>query len=258
MISKNVTVKDGRFVSKAKVTDTIYKGFMLYKAGTSEFEAKSNIDGTTYNGSLDDVKRQIDKYWEKKDAEEVLKANTKPFFKIGDKVLYRNKDQAVVTNTYGSDTYSIMVDNHSFTTYGNQLRPLIKDSNDDYSTITVVVKDQDNALFECIQKIKKLADPGHSFDGVLDPDGDNPEKIGFDGDGSFFIKSITRTNGDKTEYAGIGKHNDVPDEDFNPDQLAMGIEIEKEHTDNEDIATAIAKDHLSESPDYYIKLKAIE
>jgi len=209
MISKDATISNGRVIRKAKTTDTIYKSFMLYKAGTNEFEAKSNIDGTTYKGSLDDVKRQIDKYWEKKDAEEVLKAQN-------------------------------------------------KDGDDGYSTIIVVVRDQDSALFNCIQKIKKLADPGHSFDGVLDPDGDNPERIGFDGDGSFFIKSITRTNGDTIEYAGVGKHNDTPDEDFDPEQLAIGIEIEKEHTDNEDIAKAIAKDHLSEMPDYYTKLKTIE
>ena len=208
MISKDATISNGRVIRKAKTTDTIYKSLMMYKAGTNEFEARSNIDNTTYTGSLDDVKNKIDKYWERKDAEEVLKA--------------QNKDE------------------------------------DGYTTITVVVRDQDSALFNCIQKIKKLADPGHSFDGVLDPDGDNPERIGFDGDGSFFIKSITRTNGDTIEYAGVGKHNDTPDEDFDPEQLAIGIEIEKEHTDNEDIAKAIAKDHLSEMPDYYTKLKTIE
>ena len=146
MFSKHVGVKDGRFVSKIKVTDTIYKGFMLYKSGTNEFEARSNSDGTIYKGSLDDVKRQIDKYWERKDAEEVLKA--------------KSKDEEEINNNEPTPT--------------------------------------------------------------------------------------------------IGKHNDIPDEDFDPEQLSMGIEVEKEHTDNEDIAKAIAKDHLSEIPNYYTKLKAME
>lgn len=146
MISKDATISNGRVIRKAKTTDTIYKGFMLYKAGTNEFEARSNIDNTTYTGSLDDVKNKIDKYWERKDAEEVLKA--------------KSNDEEEINNNEPTPT--------------------------------------------------------------------------------------------------IGKHNDIPDEDFDPEQLSMGIEVEKEHTDNEDIAKAIAKDHLSEIPNYYTKLKAME
>jgi len=41
----------------------------------------------------------------------------------------------------------------------------------------------------------------------------------------------------------IGKHNDIPDEEFDSKQLNMGIEVEKEHTDNEEEAKSIAKDH---------------
>lgn len=46
-----------------------------------------------------------------------------------------------------------------------------------------------------------------------------------------------------------------PDSDYDPDQLAAGIKVEMEHTDNRDVAKAIAKTHLDESKDYYIKLK---
>ncbi len=41
----------------------------------------------------------------------------------------------------------------------------------------------------------------------------------------------------------------------------MGIEVEKEHTDNEEEAKSIAKDHLVEpglSKSYYTKLNAME
>lgn len=65
IINGRIIMKDGRTV------DQIYKGFQLYKSGTNEFTATKEKD--QYEGSLDDVKRQIDKYWEKKDAEEVLK-----------------------------------------------------------------------------------------------------------------------------------------------------------------------------------------
>jgi len=54
------------------------------------------------------------------------------------------------------------------------------------------------------------------------------------------------------------KHGDDPDDDFDPDELEMGIEVEKEHNDNPDVAKAIAKAHLSEIPDYYTRLKKME
>ncbi len=42
---------------------------------------------------------------------------------------------------------------------------------------------------------------------------------------------------------------------FDQEQLNAGIEIEKEHTDDETIAKQVAADHLSENPDYYKILK---
>ena len=56
----------------------------------------------------------------------------------------------------------------------------------------------------------------------------------------------------------IGKHNDVPDSEFLPDELEKGIQVEHEHTDCPHIAKAIAKDHLSECPRYYTKLAEME
>lgn len=45
---------------------------------------------------------------------------------------------------------------------------------------------------------------------------------------------------------------------YDPAELKLGIEIEKEHTENEAIATTIAKQHLAEDPHYYTKLKKVE
>jgi len=45
---------------------------------------------------------------------------------------------------------------------------------------------------------------------------------------------------------------------YDPEQLKMGVEVEKEHIDNELIALKISKDHLAEIPDYYTKLKKME
>lgn len=41
-------------------------------------------------------------------------------------------------------------------------------------------------------------------------------------------------------------------------QFEIGIGIEKEHTDDINIASEIAKDHLAEDPDYYTKLQDME
>ena len=56
----------------------------------------------------------------------------------------------------------------------------------------------------------------------------------------------------------VGRHNFIPDDKFDPAQLKLGIKIEMEHTDDRQKAENIAKDHLSEVPDYYIRLKKME
>lgn len=55
-----------------------------------------------------------------------------------------------------------------------------------------------------------------------------------------------------------GAGDNKPDSDFNSQQLEIGIKHEMEHTKNRKIAKEIAKDHLSEDPNYYKKIKKIE
>jgi hypothetical protein len=50
----------------------------------------------------------------------------------------------------------------------------------------------------------------------------------------------------------------VPDKTFNNKELKHGVKIEKEHTNSPTVAIAIAKDHLSEIPDYYDRLEKME
>lgn len=54
------------------------------------------------------------------------------------------------------------------------------------------------------------------------------------------------------------KHGLDPDSKFNAAQLARGVEVEMEHTDDLEVSKAIAKAHLSELPDYYTRLDAME
>lgn len=48
------------------------------------------------------------------------------------------------------------------------------------------------------------------------------------------------------------------DSDFPPKALEKGRKVEKEHTDDPDIADEIAKDHLTESSEYYDELEKME
>jgi len=58
-------------------------------------------------------------------------------------------------------------------------------------------------------------------------------------------------------FFGAGKAKDFKG-DYDPEQIKMGIEVEKEHTTDPAIAERIAKDHLAEIPDYYTRLKKME
>lgn len=51
---------------------------------------------------------------------------------------------------------------------------------------------------------------------------------------------------------GMAEKKKLTEKDVDPKQLAKGIEIEMEHTDDKKVATEIALDHLSENPKYYL------
>lgn len=55
----------------------------------------------------------------------------------------------------------------------------------------------------------------------------------------------------------IAKYHKVSIEDLKK-QWNMGIDVEKEHTDDNLKADEIVKDHLAEDPKYYSKLKKME
>ena len=52
----------------------------------------------------------------------------------------------------------------------------------------------------------------------------------------------------------IAKEQKVTKQELNK-ELEKGAKVEKEHTDSESKAKAVAKDHLVEDPKYYTKLK---
>jgi hypothetical protein len=62
----------------------------------------------------------------------------------------------------------------------------------------------------------------------------------------FYLKEDNKLTG------GVG--DSTATSDVNPAQLALGVQVEMEHTNNEKIATEIALDHLTEDPEYYTKL----
>lgn len=195
MFSKDATIKNG--MVRKKVTDTIYKGFMLYKSGTNEFEAKKQDTGEQFNGSLDDVKNKIDKYWERKDAEEVLK----------------NKDSYLSPGAGLEER--------------KQQKEILKAKYPDYNPV------RHDVFVSRYNKEEQLAaEKQYRVNRGIEKDS--------------AVENI------------IGKHNDIPDDQFDPEQLQLGIETEMEHTDSDEVAKSIAKDHLMEIKDYYTRLKRME
>lgn len=59
-------------------------------------------------------------------------------------------------------------------------------------------------------------------------------------------------------YPNPLKGENAPDSEFDPTELEKGTEVEMEHTTKPLEAKAIAKAHLIEDPDYYIKLANME
>jgi cytidyltransferase-like protein len=53
-------------------------------------------------------------------------------------------------------------------------------------------------------------------------------------------------------------HENLDPSSIDPEQLKMGMEVEKEHTDDPMVARKIAIDHLKEDPKYYTKLATLK
>lgn len=60
----------------------------------------------------------------------------------------------------------------------------------------------------------------------------------------------------KTE--GLAAKKGITEKDVDPKELRMGIKVEKEHINDDDIAKKIALDHLAEIKNYYTLLNKME
>lgn len=67
-----------------------------------------------------------------------------------------------------------------------------------------------------------------------------------------FRKTLSEKVKDKLKG---GEADGISDSNFDPKELKMGIAEEMEHTDDENLAKEIAKDHLIEDPKYYSRMK---
>jgi len=71
-------------------------------------------------------------------------------------------------------------------------------------------------------------------------------------------KPVQVVSGFKSEAIPGGLSSGKNPTDFDPEQLAAGIKVEMEHTDDPDVAREIAMDHLVEDSSYYRKLSVME
>lgn len=111
----------------------------------------------------------------------------------------------------------------------------------------------DEAIYEAYQNWKDEAGPQKMTEEDWDQRG---EEDAFNRE-QFGSKKFAYED---TDMLPGGKADNEPNSDFNKEQLNKGIKVEMgEHTDDREIASEIAKDHLTEMPDdYYDKLNAME
>lgn len=88
--------------------------------------------------------------------------------------------------------------------------------------------------------------------------GEEAEKMGEDPRVKTYFRLADSASKAVKEKVVGGIGDGKPDSEFDPEQLAAGMKVEREHTKDEATAREIAKDHLTEDKDYYKKLKKME
>lgn len=73
-----------------------------------------------------------------------------------------------------------------------------------------------------------------------------------------FAKNILHRYFTQSDKLPGGLADDKTPEDFDPLALEEGLKVELEHTTDKELAREIAMDHLTEDPEYYIKLRKVE
>ena len=72
-----------------------------------------------------------------------------------------------------------------------------------------------------------------------------------------YVNKLIGGKGDDKSVNDIASLHDVPVEEIEK-QLKIGIGVEGEHTDSEEVAREVALDHLTEFPTYYTELDKME
>jgi len=72
------------------------------------------------------------------------------------------------------------------------------------------------------------------------------------------IEDVSAAKEATGDQLGGGLADESLPNQFDPEQIAMGVKVEMEHTDNPLLAIEIAMDHLTEFPDYYTRLDKME
>jgi len=73
-----------------------------------------------------------------------------------------------------------------------------------------------------------------------------------------YLQELRKLAEDAKDAIPGGKADKKLDDDFSPKQMAMGQQVEMEHTTDPKMAREISRDHLEEFPDYYSRLHKME
>ena len=146
-----------------------------------------------------------------------------------------------------SSTYEDLLKTHSKFRDTSEFQGLLSSPRDaitkyfNMNNMQVSAEDVQNYYVNGLSRCAGVAEEEKEDDGMsLEPKGDEVEQLAQD----------KEQQGDVLR-GGLG--DDKSPLEFDPEQILLGIEVEKEHTNDPLVAIEIAMDHLSEDPEYYTR-----
>lgn len=270
---------------EAELTEWTTYGLPTYKSGNEEYavasdekevynavveEVESILDDVGYDAFMWDNMGGIENFVNTDWFEDARKESNESYARdIAESEPERFKEEAKEYGiTVGED-----IDENAIYAFAEKMK-----ENQEENPVEWFINNFGKDAIKDLIKEKKITFDTHAIaDEVINLDGPGHVLSGYDGNEveqqvngkTYFLYRQAKKNGGKVEKTAEEKIDFEKDlmeageskgekDKVNETQLAMGKEVEKEHTTNPEIAEKITRDHLAEIPDYYTHLKEME
>jgi len=151
LVQDIIAIKEGRIItSDGRTVDQIYKGFQIYKSGKDPAEFTAIRETEQYQGPEFAVKREIDKYWQRR-----LSILTRAVLSK------RKKDAEELAKNVGKDSTTDALDpDETF-----DIRDIEKETiNNNYFRKVLFTADRMQLVVMCLQPNEEIGKEAHSAD----------------------------------------------------------------------------------------------